>query len=301
MTRHLEMEINNFPIIMNDLINLLDIKEKNSMGRPSYPLKDIIKCLLIKTLRNLSYRRSESDIEELYKKGIISSIPRRGVLNKYMMDHNLKRLLQKLISLSAEFFIDCEDTLLMDSTWLSKRMYRSSNRVSEGGKSHNFGKTRKLHVVCLKNSKIIVHAICTKGTSNDSPHFEPLLNKVMDSGFNIKTLLADAGYSSRFNYALCDAYGIEEVYIDFRKNASTRSSKGGLWKQRLMLYKTDLNTWKDQYRFRVLIEGVFSSMKRKQINYIRSRKGISQDIELFLKALCYNICIINKELYGQNS
>ena len=297
VTRHLETERENFPSIMNDLVEMIDINESKTTGRPSLFLKDMIKCLLIKTHNNLSYRRSESDIEMLYRNGLINSMPKRSALNKYMMDNKVKEMLQQLINLSAKFFIDNENTLLIDSTWLSKKM-GTRNYEAEKGHINPFEKTRKIHVACLKDSRIIACAICTNGNANDSPYFEHLLKNVMDSGFNIKTVLADAGYSSRLNYALCDACGIEEVYIDFKKNASTKNSKGRLWKQKLMMYKNNFDAWHDQYRYRVLIESVFSSIKRKQINYIRNRKDISQDVELLLKILCHNIGIINRELYG---
>jgi len=296
-TRHLETERENFPHIMCDLIDMIDIKNNQTMGRPSHYIKDVIKCLLTKTYNNLSYRRSKADIELLYSRRIINSIPSRSVLNRCMMDVELKKILQDLITLSSKLFIDEEDTLLVDSTWLSKK--KGLGNYENNKESFNpFEKTRKLHVACLKNSKVIVHAITTNGNANDSPYFEPLLKNVVDNGFNIKSMLADAGYSSHLNYALCDSYHIEEVYIDFKKNATTRNSKGRLWKQKLLMYKNNFDTWHEQYRYRVLIEGVFSSIKRKQINYIRNRKEISQDIELLLKVLCHNICIINKELYG---
>jgi len=35
-------------------------------------------------------------------------------------------------------------------------------------------------------------------------------------------------------------------------------------------------------------------MKRKNLNYLRSRKEVAQDVEVLLKALVYNLTIIGK-------
>ena len=43
-----------------------------------------------------------------------------------------------------------------------------------------------------------------------------------------------------------------------------------------------------------LPEGVFSAIKRKNVNYLRSKREMSQDIELLLKALVYNLTIIGR-------
>ena len=53
-------------------------------------------------------------------------------------------------------------------------------------------------------------------------------------------------------------------------------------------------TWILFCRFRAIIEGIFSSIKRKNINYLRSRNEIAQDNELLFKALVYNLTIIGK-------
>jgi hypothetical protein len=46
--------------------------------------------------------------------------------------------------------------------------------------------------------------------------------------------------------------------------------------------------------FRALVEGVFSAIKRKHLNYLRSRNETAQDIELLLKCLVYNITVIGR-------
>ena len=70
--------------------------------------------------------------------------------------------------------------------------------------------------------------------------------------------------------------------------------KSNLWRQRLRFYMEEPEAWKETYRMRVLIENLFSTIKRKNMNYLRCRKENSQDVEMLLKALWHNITIIGK-------
>lgn len=153
---------------------------------------------------------------------------------------------------------------------------------------------RKLHIAITKNSKVITCAVATAGTQHDSPHFEKLIATPLKNGFKIKTLLADAGYTGKNNYALCQELGIFNVFIDFRKNASIKRAKSNLWREKLRLYKEQKEIWNQTYRFRVLVESVFSTIKKKNLNYLRSRKETAQDVETLLKALVYNLTIIGE-------
>jgi len=155
-------------------------------------------------------------------------------------------------------------------------------------------KVRKIHVACLKNSKVIAYAKASKGTEHDSPHFEDAVRTICNNGFKIKTLLVDAGYSGKNNYALCRDLGIMEVFIDFKSNATLRRAKSDIWREKLRLYKEQKQIWNQSYRFRVLIEGVFSAIKRKNLNYLRSKNENARDVEVLLKAFVYNLTIIGK-------
>lgn len=242
----------------------------------------------------MSYRRAQSDLKRMYSEGLIQSIPPRSTLNDYSNNENTKFLIEKLIQVSSLFFTDNEDTLIVDSTWFGQRMYTGGYKKVYDKKNASLQKVRKLHICCAKNSKIITCAIATSGTNHDSPYLEKLISSPMKNGFKVKTLLADAGYSGKNNYALCQNLGIFNVFIDFKKNASIKRAKSSIWKEKLKLYKEQKEIWNQTYRFRVLVEGVFSVMKKKHLNYLRSRKETAQDVEVLLKALVYNLTIIGK-------
>ncbi len=61
-----------------------------------------------------------------------------------------------------------------------------------------------------------------------------------------------------------------------------------------MMYKNNPEKWHENIRYRVIVEGVFSAIKRKNTNYLRGRKENSQDCELLLKCLVYNLTLLRK-------
>jgi hypothetical protein len=290
----LEHEKERFITNLCDFIEPLNFEQLQLMGRPKANFKDILKALCLMSYNGMSYRRTQTDLRWMQEQELINYVPPRSTLNDYSNNENTKNLIEKLIQVSALFFQENEDTTILDSTWFGERMYSGGYRKVYDKKNAPLGKVRKLHIACLKNSKIIACAFATKGTRHDSPVFTDLVYKIKENGFQIKTLLADAGYSGKNNYALCKELGILNVFIDFKSNATLSRAKSDIWREKLKLYKEQKEIWNQSYRFRVTVEGIFSVMKKKHLNYLRSKKETAMDVEVLLKALVYNLTIIGK-------
>jgi transposase len=293
-TLTLEKEKERFITNLCDFIEPLNFEQLQVMGRPKANFKDILKALCLMSYNGMSYRRTQSDLRWMFEQELIKTIPPRSTLNDYSNDENTRLLMEKLIQVSALFFTDNEDTTILDSTWFAKRMYGGGYKQVHDKRAGSLYKVRKLHIACLKNSKVIAYAKASKGTEHDCPHFEEAVRIVCKNGFQIKTLLADSGYLSKENYSLCKELGIMNTFIDFKSNNELRRAKSDLWREKLRLYKEQKEIWNQTYRFRVIVEGVFSAMKRKNLNYLRSKKEVAQDVEILLKCLVYNLTIIGK-------
>jgi len=290
----LEKEKHDFMKFGINLIDTLNLEKEQVAGRPRCLYHDIIKCLLVMGYHGMSYRRASSDINELFENGLINHAPKRSTLNKYMNMEETKKLIGELVQYTALFFKDNEDTLIIDSTWLSKRMYTGGYRKVHDKKSSNLSKCRKMHFGILKNSHVITICMPTEGTVSDFKMFEPIVVGTIKNGFNITTLLADKGYAGKSSYFLCENLNIKNVFIDFKSNVTLRRAKSGAWRKQLTLFKEHPEIWKDTYRYRPVIEGVVSSIKIKQVNYLRSKKPIAMDCELLLKCLIHNLTIIGR-------
>ena len=290
----LEHEKERFITNLCDFIEPLNFEQLQLMGRPKANFKDVLKALCLMSYNGMSYRRTQTDLRWMLENELINYVPPRSTLNDYANNLNTKNLIEKLIQVSALFFQENEDTTILDSTWFGERMYSGGYRKVYDKKNAPLGKVRKLHIACLKNSKIIACAFATKGTRHDSPIFQELIAKLKSNGFQIKTLLADAGYSGKNNYALCKELGILNVFIDFKSNATLSRAKSDIWREKLKLYKEQKDVWNQTYRFRVIVEGIFSAIKKKHLNYLRSKKQTAMYVEVLLKALVYNLTIIGK-------
>lgn len=290
----LEYEKERFIKNMCNFIEPLNFEAIQFMGRPRTDFRDIIKAILIMSYNGMSYRRTQSDLRWMYERELIKSIPPRSTLNDYSNDVNTKKLIEKLISISSLFFVDEEDTVILDSTWFAKRMYGGGYKQVHDKRAAPLDKVRKLHLACLKNSKVIAYARASKGTEHDSPFFEEIVRGVIKLGFPLKTLIADSGYMSKSHYGLCKELGILNTFIDFRSNVTGKHGKSDLWREKFKLYKEQKSIWNETYRFRVIVEGIFSAIKRKNITYLRSKKETAMDVEVLLKALVYNLIVISK-------
>lgn len=293
-TLTLEKEKEKFIINLCDFIEPLNFEQLQFMGRPKANFKDIVKAMCVMSYNGMSYRRTQSDLKWMYEQELIRTIPPRSTLNDYSNNKNTELMVEKLIQISALFFRENEDTMILDSTWLATKMYHGGFKKVYDKKNVNFEETRKLHISCLKNSRIICCAKATVGERHDCPLFKDLVKPPVKNGFNIKTLIADSGYMSKENSALCQELGMTGAFIDFRVKATGKHAKSNLWRESVKMWKEQKEVWHETYRFRVLVEGIFSAIKRKNLNYLRSKKETALHVELLLKALVYNITIIGK-------
>lgn len=290
----LEYEKEKFIHNLCDFIEPLNFEQLQVMGRPKSNFKDIIKALCIMSYNSMSYRRTQSDLRWMFENELIKYVPPKSTLNDYSNNLNTEKIIEKLIQVSSLFFRENEDTMILDSTWLATKMYRGGFKAVHDKRNVNFEETRKLHISCLKNSRIICYAKATVGERHDCPLFEELVKNPVKNGFQIKTLIADSGYMSKDNYSLCQELGMSSVFIDFRVKVTGKRAQSQLWRESVRMWKEQKDIWHESYRFRVLVEGIFSAIKRKNINWLRSRNEIARDVELLLKALVYNITIIGK-------
>ncbi len=290
----LEREKEMFISSLCSFVDSLNLDNIQLEGRPRSNMKDVLKSLLMMSFHGFSYRRTKSDLKKMHEENLLEKVLPKSTLNDYANKKDTLSLLSQLVQLSALFFIENEDTLILDSTTFPLKMYAGGHKKVYNKKLAALEKCRKIHVACLKNSRAIAYVKATAGTVNDSPLFEELVRGVVKNGFVINSLLADAGYSSKNNYAICKELGIIDSYIDFRSNAGSKRGKSDLWRDKIRLFKENKELWHESYRFRVLIEGIFSVLKKKSLNYLRSRNETAQDVELLLKCLVYNLTLLGK-------
>lgn len=292
----LEKEKMNFLKSICFFLDGLELSTEQLNGRPKSDQREILKHLLVMSYNAMSYRRAVSDLQILKSQGFIKTLLSRSTLNYYANSKDTIPLLERLIQISSTFFRDNEDTLVVDSTWFGEKMYVGGCKLVHGSKQ-GVTNTRKVHVGILKNSKAICYAKATAGTLHDCPAFSEILIQ-SSKLFNFKFCLGDKAYCSKENYILCSDLNIT-AFLDFKKNYKASGGKSLLWKDQFNIWKNHPKTWHESYRYRVVIESVFSVIKKKHNNYLRSRKQNSRDVEMLLKCLVYNLTLVGKHVSGQ--
>lgn len=299
----LETEKSDFLKILGEFIgtiNFSDYEGNHIEGRPRFNLEDLIIALLVMSYHSWSYRRCMSDLVRMKQDGLLGSIPRRATMNKYMNKKVITKILEKLIQISALPFCDTEDTFMMDSTQFFDRILFGGSkcdslRKKRSVKTPSLSKTRKLHITVAKRSKIICCAKTSLGTVHDHVMSRELIEIPLKNGFRMKVLLADSAYNSRENFCLCQDEGIK-AFLDFKKSHRIKRSHSQLRRNQFILYHNNQEEWHEAYRFRVIVEMIFGAIKKKGRNHLRSRRPVSKDNEMLLKALWYNLCILSKTL-----
>ena len=294
----LENEKKNFIKLLCSFIDSINFeREDYSIGRPRQDYGDLIKSLLIMSYHVWSYRRASSDITKMYEEELILSIPKRSTLCKYMNDEDFKKILEMLVELSAKPFLDIETCVILDSTSYANMLRVSAGNVKERSKRKillaPLYRTRKLHVIIGRESKAILSAKTSLGTVHDIRMFMPLVKSVLSRGYKPNKLLADNAYNSKENYLFCEHNDIE-AFIDFKITDTGKRSLSIMRKKKLKLLREEPDIWHESYNQRPLVESVFSAMKRKGKNYLRSRSSVAQDCEMLLRALWYNLNIVAK-------
>ena len=139
----LEQEKKTFLKTMCNFLENIEFEDEQVNGRPKTDQREILKHLLVMSYNAMSYRRAISDLKILYDNGYIKKIISRSTLNSYSNDEKNIETLERLIQVSATYFKDSEDTLIVDSTWFAEKMYVGGHRVVHNGKQ-GLQNTRKI-------------------------------------------------------------------------------------------------------------------------------------------------------------
>ena len=107
----------------------------------------------------------------------------------------------------------------------------------------------------------------------------------------MKEISADMGYSSRKNLAIVAKYGVIS-YIPFKKNTTRKSKSAPIWHTMYNYFKNHREEFMKHYHLRSNVESVFSMIKRKFGDHLKTKSKITQTNEILCKALCHNICVL---------
>jgi transposase len=250
------------------------------MGRPRLPIADVIFALCYKTYSTFSSRRFSSDLREAHLKGYLSKKPSYNSVCDYFQMENLTPYLKQLIAGSSLPLKSVESDFAVDSSGFATGQFSRwfDAKYGEEKQQHDW---LKVHLMCGVKTNIVTSVEVSGSHANDSPFLKPLLHTTTGNGFQVKELSADKGYDSFNNRCLVLIKG-GQAYIPFRegeKNKPNPSNKGELWKRFYHFFKFNEAEFKQHYHKRSNVETVFSMIKAKFGERLRSKATVAQTNE----------------------
>ncbi len=283
-------EQDKFQVLLRDLCSGIPTQQPKT-GRPRFPMCDAIFSTTFKVYSTVSQRRFMSDLRQAYARGFISKVPHFNTISTYLEREELTPILNDLIAQSSLPLKSVEVDFAVDSSgfttsrfvrWFDVK-YGATRQKQEWVKTHLMVGTRT-HVVT---------AVEIAGKYANDSRFLPPLVQATAKNFNIAAVSGDKAYSSSDNLSAIAHVGATP-YLAFRRNATVKP--GGIWERMYYFFNFHREEFLQHYHRRSNVESVFSMMKRKFGDSIRSKTDVAMTNEVLAKILCHNLVVLIHEI-----
>jgi Transposase DDE domain len=202
------------------------------------------------------------------------------------------QLLLNLIELSVQPLLGIEEkgTIIVDSTGFATTVRGSylEAKAKERGWSSEKRTFCKGHLVIGYRSQAVLAVAVTNERGSDSPQFVPLVQAVVDAGFQPAIALADRAYNGRDNYRALANLSIDG-YLPFKLGATGRSKGSPEYHRKFMEWSRDPAAFDEKYNLRSVIESVNHAIKTVIGEPLLSKNEEAQSCEVLAKILVYNL------------
>jgi transposase len=294
-------EKSRFMVLLRDLCATVEQREQ-TMGRPRFPLADMVFSTTYKVYSGFSSRRFTTDIREAAYHGLIERAPHFNSVSNYLSAPELTPILKDLIEMSATPLSAVEVDFAVDSTGFATNTY---SRWFD----HKWGKERtrqtwvKTHLMCGVKTNVVTAVEATPFESGDSPQLPALLATTAET-FGVREVSADKAYASRANHFAITAMGAQ-AFIPFQdRSTGMGSHKHGrdyamdsIWQRAWAYYTFNRPDFLDHYHKRSNVESTMWMIKSKFGASVKSKSPEGQVNEVLCKVLAHNICVLISSFY----
>ena len=301
-------EIRLFEILLRDLVIGVQEPDRDPRraGRPPLPLADQLFCSVQKVYSQLSCRRARGLFGFAVERGHLRKAPHYTLSSEALNRPELTPILEDLITRSALPLAALDEGFAPDSTGIRSTSFGAWIEEKHGEVREHIW--MKAHCFAGVKTHVIIRASVTDKDIGDNPQFEALVRAAAAAGFPLKEVYGDKAYSARRNYALADELGFD-LYVPFKSNSTVRAtsmnkergepsrSHSTLWRKALLFFQMHREEFESKYHARSNVEAVFSALKRKFGETLRSRNRTAQVNELLSKILAYNLTVLIHEIF----
>jgi transposase len=197
-------------------------------------------------------------------------------------------VLEQLITVSSMPLRAVETVFAPDSTGFSTSRFVRWYDEKYGG-TRSGRDWVKAHCMAGTRTHTITVIEIPDRDAADCPQFKPLVEKTAEN-FNLKEVPADKAYLSRENVELVHSLG-GTAYIPFKSN-SQPGEPGSLWEKMYHYYAMHREEFDRHYHQRSNAESVFSMLKAKFRDHVRSKADVAMKNEVLCKVLAHNVCCV---------
>jgi transposase len=278
-----------FLVLLHDLCKGATEPPPNWTGRKRTNMADMVFAACLKVYTGLSGRRSGTDFDEAHEKGYLSHKLNPMMACMFLENELMTPVLKQLIETSSLPLRTVETAFGPDSTGFS-----TSRHVR--WHDEKYGRERsgrdwvKAHCMAGLKTHVVTAVEILDRDAADCPQFKPLVETTAANGFTVKEVCADKAYLSRENLEAVDRIG-GTAYIPFKVN-SVPNLSGSLWEKLYHYYAMNREEFMGKYHQRSNVESVFSMVKAKFRDHVRSMTTTAMKNEVLCKLLCHNICCL---------
>ena len=304
-------EIRLFDVLLRDLVSEVPTPERDPhrAGRPPIPVSEELFCAVQKVYSQLSCRRSNSLFGFAVERGQLSKRRHYTISSEVMSRGDVTPILEHLITRSAIPLASLEHGFAPDSTGIRTTSFGAWMKEKHGDTRQHLW--LKAHAFVGTKTHIVVRASVTGKDGSDYQQFEQLVRGAIESGFQVGEVFADKAYTGRSNYLLAETLGFD-FYAPFRSNdtpkptvrsgntardAEGRPISSRLWTKTFHFFQLHREEFEAKFHQRSNVESVFSAIKRKFGETLRSRNPTAQANELLAKILAYNLTVVIHEIF----
>jgi transposase len=261
-------------------------------GRPPVRLSDALFICCYKVYSTFSARRFASDMREAFRRGYLTDELSCDIAWKYLRKPEVTLILHDLITRSSLPLRSVDQSFAVDSSGFGTNKFERWFD-EKYGVSRSRAQWVKTHLICGTKTNIVTGVVIGGKTTADCPQLPDLVNKTAEN-FTLKEVSGDKAYLSADNLELIDRKGAIP-FIPFKSNCVLGNTP--LWDRMFHYFNLHRDDFCKHYHQRSNVESVFSAVKRKFGDSVRSRTDTAMMNECLAKIVCHNLCCCIQEWY----
>ena len=158
----------------------------------------------------------------------------------------------------------------------------------------------KAILACGTTFKIISgFAVASTPYANDSPYLKPILAQIRQLYDDVSLVVADPAFLSRDNCASIAMLGAKPRIMP-KGNVSLRAKGFKAWRDMLIDFTRETESWLRDYHTRSIAETVSSTMKRVNPTPLRKKLVVRRAAEILARICVYNLRQLTYLKYTHN-